>query len=111
MEHLFHAFASQFQFSIRRLLRFFDKSVQDHRTSTYEKAIERSPDSRLASRPEFKQTLSKRARVREPQIWAMLHEQLCNARVVRKDIHRPRLDLSEYLRMKVFDGIRHAAMF
>ena len=41
----------------------------------------------------------------------VLHEKLCNARVVRKDVRGPGSDLSEHLRMKVFDGLGHAAMF
>ncbi|MCR4331137.1 MAG: hypothetical protein NUV34_00305, partial [Sulfuricaulis sp.] len=41
----------------------------------------------------------------------MLHEKLRNVRVVRKDVRGPGLDLSEHLRVKVFDGIRHIAMF
>jgi hypothetical protein len=41
----------------------------------------------------------------------MLHEKLGNARVVREDIRRPGLDLSEHFRMKVFDGIGYIVMF
>ena len=49
--------------------------------------------------------------MRQPQVWTVLHEQLCNARVVCEDFRRPGFDLSEHLRMKVFDGIGHGAMF
>jgi hypothetical protein len=49
--------------------------------------------------------------MRKPQMWAVLHEKLCNAGVVRKDVRGPRLDFSEHLRVKVFDGLRHVVMF
>lgn len=41
----------------------------------------------------------------------MLHEKFHNPRIVREDIRWPRFDFGEHLRMEVFDGIRHAAMF
>jgi len=49
--------------------------------------------------------------MRKPEIRAVFHEKLGNARVVGENIRRPGLDLSEYLRMKVFDGIGHVVMF
>jgi hypothetical protein len=47
----------------------------------------------------------------KPQIWAVLHEKLCNPRVVRKNICWPRFDFSEHSRMEIFDGVRHPVMF
>ena len=49
--------------------------------------------------------------MRKPQIWAVLHEELRNARVIRKDVRWPSLNFSEHLRMKVFNGIGHDEMF
>ena len=49
--------------------------------------------------------------MRKSQIWAVLREELCNARLVGKDVRRPGLDLSEHLRMKVFDGIGQVVRF
>ena len=49
--------------------------------------------------------------MRKPQIWAVRHEEFCNARVIRKDVRWPSLNFSKHLRMKVFDGIGHVEMF
>ncbi|TSC59296.1 MAG: hypothetical protein Greene041662_592 [Candidatus Peregrinibacteria bacterium Greene0416_62] len=95
----------------RQLLRFFDKRVQDYCTSGYKKTVKRSPNTSLALWPEFEQTTSETPRMRQPQVWTVLNEQLCNARVVCEDFRRPGFDLSEHLRMKVFDGIGHVEMF
>lgn len=109
--HLLQAFAGELEFPIRCLLRFLDKSVQHYCAAANDKAIKGAPDTRFASWPQFKQRVSQRARMRQPQIRAMLHQELCDARVIGKDVRRPALYLSEHLRMKVFNGKAHIRMF
>ena len=85
--------------------------MQYHSTLADENTIKRPPNARFASRPELEETASERTRMRKPKIPAVIHEKFCNSCAIRKNVRGPRLDLSEYSGMEVFDGVPHTTMF
>ena len=59
------------------------------------------------ARTKLEQSASHRARVRHPDVWTELHEQLNEPSVVSQNADRPRLDLVCDFGMEVLHGVRH----
>jgi hypothetical protein len=107
---LLQAFPRQFQLTVGSLLRLLDKGVQHHDPLTHEKTVKRPSNPGATPRTKLKQPITESARVRQPQVWPEFQQQFYQASIVRKDIHRPRLNLGQNTLMKVFDLERYRGM-
>jgi len=58
---------------------------------------------------ELEETAAERARMRHPQVWPELHEQLHEARIVSEDTDGPTFDLGEDALVEVRDEVSRVA--
>ena len=72
-----------------------------------EEAVKGSPDSFAPAWTQLKQPFAHRARVRHPQIWPMLQEQLDQLGIVGKNLCRPALNRFQDARVELLNGVRH----
>lgn len=107
---LLDALAREHQLLVWGLLRLLDERVDHHNAPADEKAVDGAPDSRASSRSELEEATAHGARVRQPQVWPVFHQQLDEASVVGKYVDRPRLNLGEDAGVEVLDLVRHAHM-
>ena len=77
-----------------------------HHAMADKKTVKRPAYSGTTAGSQLEQTVAERTRVRHSQVGAVRHQQLDDARVVREDIDRPRLDFAEYPLVEIFNGIR-----
>lgn len=75
-----------------------------------EKAVERPPNAGTTARPKLEQAITKRSRVRKPESWSVLGQEFDQARVVREDVHGPRLNLVKHPLVEVLDLEGHNGM-
>jgi hypothetical protein len=110
MLQLLEALACQPELSIWRLLSLFDKCVQHSDSFAHHEAVEGATYARVASRPSLEQASAQWARMWQSKTRAVLDQQLNKARIICKDIDRPRFDLSKDTLMEILDLKRHAPM-
>ena len=84
--------------------------MQDDNPPGEHEAVEGPANARTPARPQLKQPVSESSRVRQTKAWPMLGKELDQARIVSKNIYRPRLDLRTNAFVEVLDLERHADM-
>jgi hypothetical protein len=92
------------------LLRLLDERVQNDDTPAKHEAVERAADTGAPARAQLEQSGAERPRMRQAKTRAMLGKQLNQARIVSKNVYRPRLDFGAHAFVEVLNLERHASM-
>lgn len=81
--------------------------MHDHYTLANEKTLERTTDAGMPARPQLKEALAKRPRMRKTKIRAMFDQEFNQPGIVRKDVNGARLDLSKDAPVEILDLVAH----